>query len=202
MKLQAFRRAMAGWHPAAWFAFREKYGLVYQPIVWVGPASWLLLYIEVRYVTIPWSTLAILPWIGGALLTRLGWRVYRTHFGWFGAWLHNSLLAGVLSFLFYGSNDWASAAQPITVLVPIEKTVLRQSTGKRNQHLYPVVSVRIDEQLHALPFAAGKKRRSFPHNSSKSLGKRASGATRFCWATGCQLRKSATPPPTACGKFR
>ncbi|NVN97568.1 hypothetical protein HXX01_05095 [Candidatus Nomurabacteria bacterium] len=127
------------------FKVREKFGVYYQNIAFIGIFCLFLSYLSARNLLIPIRTLVYLALATSALFSTIFINFYRRELGILWAFFHNMTLGLISIYLFIQSNDLFSSHEAQTNTYIIEKLEIQNETLHHyGSYLAPYVTIKIE----------------------------------------------------------
>jgi hypothetical protein len=134
------------------FKVREKYGAIYQNLVFIGLFSLWLIYYNSNNLLIPIKDLSVVSVSADILITLLFFRFYKQNFSLVWAFIHNLTIGLIVAFLFIWTNDNFSVKPLTTEVLQIENVDLQDNHQRHNRGLEPVVTVTIKGKPHEITY--------------------------------------------------
>jgi hypothetical protein len=127
------------------FKVREKFGVYYQNIAFIGVCSLFLSYLISRNLLIPIRTFVYIAIATSALVSTIFINFYRRELGIIWALFHNLTLGLISIYLFIQSNDLFSSHEIQTNTYTIEKLEIQNETLHHyGSYLAPFVTIKIE----------------------------------------------------------
>jgi hypothetical protein len=134
------------------FKVREKFGAIYQNLVFIGLICLLLIYNNLNYLLIPVKDLSIAGVSSDILITLLFFKFYKNKFSLVWAFIHNLSIGLIVAYLFVWTNENFSVKPTTTEVLPIENVDLQDNHQRHNRGLEPVVTINIKGKPHQITY--------------------------------------------------
>ena len=136
----------------SFFKVREKFGAIYQNLIFIGLFCLGFIHYNSNYLLIPIKDLCVIGISADILITLLFFKFYKQNFNLIWAFIHNLSIGLIVIFLFFWTNDNFSVKPTTTEVLQIEKVDLEDNHQKSNRGLQPVITVDIKGKTHKITY--------------------------------------------------